>query len=182
EPGGLDDDVVEGRLEGGRGLAGDVVGDLVEGVADGQLRGDLGDGEAGRLGGERGGAGDPGVHLDDDDPPVLGVHRELDVAAAGVDTDLADDRYADVPQGLVLTVGERHRGRDGDGVAGVHAHGVEVLDGADDHDVVVLVAHQLQLVLLPAEDGLLQEQLGGRREVQALAGHAAALVVAVGGV
>src|SRR5437899_9461155 len=47
---------------------------------------------------------------------------------------------------------------------GVHAHRVEVLDGADDHDVVVLVAHQLQLVLLPPQDRLLQEHLGGDRK------------------
>ena len=98
EPRHLDHDVVEGRLEGGRGLLGDVVGDLVQGVADGELGGDLGDREAGGLGGERRGARDARVHLDDDDPAVLGVDRELDVAAAGVDADLADDRDADVAQ------------------------------------------------------------------------------------
>ncbi len=69
----LDDDVVQRRLEARRGGAGDVVGDLVEGVADGQARGDLGDGEPGRLGGQRAGAGHPRVHLDDDDPAVDGV-------------------------------------------------------------------------------------------------------------
>ncbi len=49
----LDHRVVEGGLEGGVGLAGDVVGDLVEGVADRQQGGDLGDREAGRLRGQR---------------------------------------------------------------------------------------------------------------------------------
>ncbi len=49
--GDLGDDVVDGRLEAGGGLAGDVVGDFVERVADGELGGDLGDGEAGRLAG-----------------------------------------------------------------------------------------------------------------------------------
>ena len=48
----LDDDVVDGRLEGGRGHLGDVVQQLVQAVADGQLGGDLGDWEAGRLGGK----------------------------------------------------------------------------------------------------------------------------------
>ena len=66
EPRHLDDDVVERRLEGGRRLPGDVVGDLVEGVADGQLGGDLGDREAGGLRGQRRGARDARVHLDDD--------------------------------------------------------------------------------------------------------------------
>ena len=53
EPRHLDHDVVERRLEGRRRLAGDVVGDLVEGVADGELGGDLRDREAGRLGRQR---------------------------------------------------------------------------------------------------------------------------------
>ena len=48
--------VVDRRLERGRRLAGDVVADLVERVADGELGRDLGDGEAGGLGGERRGA------------------------------------------------------------------------------------------------------------------------------
>ena len=54
EAGELDHHIVERRLEGGRGPAGDVVGDLVEGEPDCQQRGDLGDREAGGLGGERG--------------------------------------------------------------------------------------------------------------------------------
>ena len=70
EPRHLDHDVVEGRLERRRGLAGDVVGDLVEGVADRDLGGDLGDREAGRLRRQRAGAGHPRVHLDDDQPAV----------------------------------------------------------------------------------------------------------------
>jgi hypothetical protein len=50
-------DVVDGRLEGGgRGAMGDVVLQLVERVADGEPRGDLGDREAGGLRGQRGGA------------------------------------------------------------------------------------------------------------------------------
>ena len=64
----LGDDVVDGRLERRRRRLGDVVGDLVEQVADGEAGRDLGDGEARRLRGQRGGARHPGVHLDDDPP------------------------------------------------------------------------------------------------------------------
>ena len=71
-------------------------------------------------------------------------------------------------------------GRHGDRVAGVHAHGVDVLDRADDHAVVVAVAHQLELELLPAEDRLLQEHLGGRRVVQAVAADAAQVLLVIG--
>ena len=43
----------------------------------------------------------------------------------------------------------------------MHSHRVDVLDGAHDHHVVGGVAHELELVLLPAQDRLLQEDLGG---------------------
>ena len=176
----LGDHVVDGRLEGGGGLAGDVVGDLVEGVADGELGGDLGDGEAGRLGGQRRGAGDAGVHLDDHQPAVRGVDAELDVGTAGLDADLADDLDRGVAQDLVFLVGQGLRRGDGDGVAGMDAHRVEVLDGADDDDVVGQVAHHLQLELLPADDRLLHQDLAGRRGVDAGDGHGLVLFAVVG--
>ena len=44
-------------------------------------------------------------------------------------------------------------------LAGVDSHGVEVLHVTDDDAVVVGVPHDLVLVLLPSEDGLLDEDL-----------------------
>jgi len=180
EPRHLDDDIVQGRLEGRRRLLGDVVGDLVKGVADRHLRGDLGDREAGRLRGQRRRARDPRVHLDDDDPAVVRVDCELDVAAPGVDADLANDGDADVAQPLVFAVGEGERRSHGDRVTRVDAHGVEVLDGADDHDVVLVVAHHLKFVLLPADDRLLKEHLGDRGVLQPGAANPAQVGLVVG--
>ena len=105
------------------------------------------------------------------EPAVGRVDRELDVAAAGVDADLAQDRDAEVAHLLVLAVGQRHRGCDGDRVTGVHAHRVEVLDRADDHHVVAVVAHQLELEFLPAVDGFLDQHVGARRCGEPVAGH-----------
>jgi hypothetical protein len=68
---------------------------------------------------------------------------------------------------------------DRDRVARVHADGVDVLDRADDDRVVGGVAHELELVLLPAEDRLLEEHLGGRRVAQARAADAAEVVLVV---
>ena len=59
EAGDLDDHVVQGGLEGRRGLAGDVVGYLVQRVADREPGGDLGDREAGGLGRQRALTGRP---------------------------------------------------------------------------------------------------------------------------
>ena len=62
-------------------------------------------------------------------------------------------------------------GRDGDRVAGVHAHRVEVLDRAHHHHVVVAVAHQLELEFLPAVDRFLDQHVGARGCGQPVAGH-----------
>ena len=58
-------DVVQRRLKAGAGFAGDIVGDLVQRVAEGDLGGNLGDGIARCLGCQRGGARHTGVDLDD---------------------------------------------------------------------------------------------------------------------
>src|SRR5690606_28176931 len=97
EAGNLGDDIVDGRLEAGRGgAAGNVVFQLVERIADGEARRDLGDGEAGGLGGQGRGTRHARVHLDDDHAAVLGIDAELDVGAAGFHADLAQDRQGGV--------------------------------------------------------------------------------------
>ena len=58
--GQLDHHIVQRGLEAGEGLAGDGVGDLVKGVADGDLGGHAGDGIARGLGGQGGRAGHAG--------------------------------------------------------------------------------------------------------------------------
>ena len=79
-----------------------------------------------------------------------------------LDADRADDRRRRVAELLVGLVGERHLRRDRDRVAGVDAHRVEVLDRADDDDVVAAVAHHLELELVPAAQRLLDEHLADR--------------------
>ena len=86
----LDDDVVERRLEARRRRPRQVVRDLVERVADGELRRDLRDRVAGRLRRERRRARDARVHLDHAQLAGLAVACELDVRAAGLDADRAD--------------------------------------------------------------------------------------------
>src|SRR5262249_33038071 len=142
--------------------------------------GDLGDGEAGGLGGQGATARDARVHLDGDHGPVGGGDGELDVAAAGLDADLAGDGQGGVAHALVFLVGERLGGGDGDAVAGMHPHRVEVLDGADDDDVVGPGAHAPQLELLPADDRLLDEHLVDGAEVEATGDEEVELLDVVG--
>ena len=165
--GNLGHHVIDGRLEAGRRLARDVVADFVEPVAHGELGGDLGDGESGGLRRQRRAARDARVHLDDHHAPVGRVDGELHVRAAGIDADFAQAAQRAVAHHLVFAVGERLRRRDGDGIAGVHAHRVEIFDGADDDAVVGEVAHHLQLEFFPAERALFHQHFVNRRKREA---------------
>ena len=163
--------VVDGRLEGGRGGSGDVIDHFVQPVAHGQSGGDFGDREPGGLGGQGRGPGYPRVHLDDHLASVGGVHGELDVRATCLHADPADAGEGGVPHGLELDIGQRLGRGHGDRVPGMDPHGIEVLDGADDHAVVGPVPHHLELELLVPGDGLLDQHLVDRRGVEALGGQ-----------
>ena len=80
---------------------------------------------------------------------------------------------------LVFHVAERLSRGNGDGIARVHAHGVQVLDGADDNAVAGLIAHDLHLVFFPAFDGFFNEHLAGRRQLKALRHDQAQLLLVV---
>ena len=158
----LHDHVVERRLEARRRRPREIVRDLLERVADGELRRDLCDRIARRLRSERGGARHTRIHLDHPELSGLAIARELDVRAAALHTDGADHRDRRVAELLVSVIGERHLGRDRHAVARVHAHRIDVLDRADDHDVVEPVAHDLQLEFVPTAYRLLDENLSDR--------------------
>ncbi|MNU56136.1 hypothetical protein D3C71_452240 [compost metagenome] len=166
----LGDDVVDRRFErGGRGAAGDFVLELVQRVAHGQARGDLGDGEAGGLGRQRRRTRHARVHLDDDHAAVLGIDGELHVRAARIHADLAQYRDRCVTHDLVFLVGQRLGRRHGDRVTGVHAHRVQVFDRADDDAVVRLVADHFHLEFLPAQQRFFDQEFAGGRGFQAAA-------------
>src|SRR5215203_904810 len=149
--------VVERRLERGRRRPGYVVGNLIECVPDRQLRRYLRDREPRRLARQSTRPADPRVHLYHIELVTLRVHCELDVRSPSRYPDLSYYAESGGTEGLVLLIGEGLGWGDGDGVAGVDAHRVHVLDRADDHDVIGEVSHDLELELLPAGDALFDE-------------------------
>ncbi len=166
EPRHLGDDVIDRRLERGRCDARDLVGELIECVADRQLGRDLGNRKAGRLRGERRGARDARVHFDNDQLAVGWVDRELHIRAAGIDADFAQYRDRGIAHQLVFLVGQGQSRRDADRVAGVYPHRIDILDRADDDTVVRAVADHLHLVFLPAENRFLDQDFLHRRSPQ----------------
>ena len=173
--------IVDAGFEAGRrGAPRDVVSQLVQRVAHGQLGGHFRNRETSGLGSQRRRTRHTRVHLDDHHAPVKRVDGELHVRATGVHADFAQDGDGGVAQQLVFLVGECLCRRHGDGVAGVDAHRVQVLDGADDDAVVLRVAHDLHLELFPADETFLNQQLLGRRQVQASAADLFHLLRVVG--
>lgn len=175
--GHLGDDVVEGGLKVGGGCLCDGVGQLGEAVAEANLGGGVGEGVAGGLGGEGGGAGETGVDLDDAVVEAVGLEGVLDVALAD-DAEMADDFDGGGSEHVVLLVAEGLAGGDDNGVTGVDAEGVKVLHVADGDAVVVCVTDNLVLELLPALEGLFDEDLG--REGEGSRGHVSELFLVVG--
>lgn len=119
----LDHDVVQRRLKAGAGLAGDIIGDLVQRIADGDLGGHLGNGVAGGLGGQGRGAGHTGVDLDDRVIVAVWLQGKLAVAAT-LNAQLGDDIQRGGTQHLVLVIGQGLGGSHDHGIAGVDTDGV----------------------------------------------------------
>ena len=70
-------------------------------------------------------------NLHHDHLAVLAIDRELNVGAAGLHADLPDNFIGGVAHNVVFLVGQGLHGSHGNGVPGLDAHGIEVLDGAD---------------------------------------------------
>ena len=98
------------------------------------------------------------------------MQGKLAVAAA-LYPQLVDDIQSRRAKHLILLVRKCHRGRDNYGVAGVYAHRVQVLHGADGDGVACAVPHDLELYLLPPGDALFNQHLSDRRERQTICGY-----------
>ena len=157
--GDLHHTIVDRGLERRGGQLRNVVGYLVQRVADRQLRRDLCDRKPGRLRRERRGPRDTRVHLDHEASACPGIDRELNVRPPRFHADRTDDPDGIITHRLVFLVRQGLSGSHRHRVARVDPHGVEILDGADDDDIVPDIPHDLKLVFLPADDGLFEQDL-----------------------
>ena len=99
------------------------------------------------------------------------MNSELNVRSTGLDTDLTDDCERGVAHHLVLFVCERLHRCDGDGIAGVHTHWIEIFDGTNDHAVVHPVAHDFHLKFFPAHERFFDQNFTHWRKIEAACGN-----------
>ena len=62
----------------------------------------------------------------------------------------------------------------------MNTHRINVLNGTNDHDVVLGITHYLELVLFPADDALFNEDTANRTCHQSIAEHVAILLHVIG--
>ena len=163
----LHNHIIECGLKKGRGGFGNLVFEFVEGVSDGQFCRYLGNRIAGGFGGQCRRARYPRVHFNSNKLFVFRILCELHVAPSCKVAQCAHDFYCLVAHVLIGSVRKCHGRCDGDGVAGVYAHRVEVLYSTYHHYIVVLVAEQFKFEFFPAQNGFFYEYLVGGRSIQA---------------
>src|SRR5580704_1709539 len=174
------DHIVDGRFEAGRRFFGDVVGDFVKRHAHGQARSDFGYRKTGGFAGQSRAARNSRIHFNHRHAAVFGINGELYVRTTGLDADFANDGRSSVTHALVFLVGQSLRRGHGDGIAGMNAHGIEILDGANDHEVVAVIAHHFELVFFPSEDGFFDKGLVNGTHVQGVSDRFAKFFFVVG--
>ena len=175
----LDHHIVDRRLERGHRLLGDVVLQFVQRVAHCNLGRQLGNGKARRLGRQRAGARDAGVHLDDHHAAAVRVDGKLDIAAARFYAHRAHDHPRLVAQSLILFVRQRLRRGDGPVVWKMLAELGNLVDRAEPNPAHQALAQleemgRLQAVITQNIDAL--HQRAGSREVVEFHGNGQRLV------
>jgi hypothetical protein len=161
--GDLGDNVVQTGLEVGSGSLGNGIGELGQSVSETDLSGGIGKRVSGSLGRQSRRARETSVHLNDTVVEAIGLERVLDIALAN-DTQVTDDLDGSGTEHVVLLIRQSLGGSDNDTVTSVDTQRVKVLHVAHGDTVVISVANDLVLDLLPALEGLLDENLGSQRQ------------------
>ena len=155
-----------------------AAGKLAKCETCGELGGYQSDRETGCLGCQSGGAGCPGIDLNDDHAAALGIVGELHVCAAD-DADVFDDLVGLLLELFLQIFIDREHGSSAEGITCMDADGIDVLDEADGDHIVVLVADNFKLELFPAEDGLLYKDLMDQAGLETARADCAELILIV---
>ena len=142
-----------------------AAGNLGQGQSGSQHCGYQSDREAGCLGSQRGGTGCTRVDLNNNDTIGLGIMRKLYVGAAD-HLDLIHDLVCLLLQTLLQIFGNGQHRRGTEGITGMYAHRIYVLDETYGDHLAFFITHYFQFQLFPAGYTLFYQHLSYRRCLQ----------------
>ena len=154
----LNHTVIQHWLEAGIGLSGNGVFNLIQCVAQRDLRSHLCDRVSRRLTCQRGRTAHTGIYLDDAVLEGIRLQGILYVTASG-NVQLGNNIECRRTQHLVFLVTQRLRRRNNDGIASMHAHRIDIFHVTYSDTVAGSIPHHLVLDLLPASDTALHQHL-----------------------
>lgn len=159
----LGNDVIERRLEAGRGGLGDGVTDLRERNTQAELGSDESDRVSGGLGGEGRRPRQTRVYLNDVVGLGVGVESVLDITLTN-DSQVADYCNSGLTQHVIFRIGEGLGRSNYNGFSRVNTHRIEVLHVTNGDTVVIDISDDFVLNLFPAFEGFLDENLRAGRQ------------------
>ena len=133
-------------------------GDILQCEPGREHGGYKGDGEAGGFRGQSGGAGGSWIDLDYNDAVADRVVGKLNICASN-DLNRFYDAVSLFLKPFLHFFRYGQHGSGTEGIAGVHAHGVNIFDKADSDHIVVRIPDDLQFQLFPPQDRLLNKHL-----------------------
>ncbi len=154
----LDDTVIQRRFKAGEGLPSDGIRNLIQRIAQGDLRGHLRDGISRRLRSKGRGAADPGIYLDHTVFKAIGMQGKLYVAAPR-DVQFSYNVQGGGTQHLVFLICQRLGGRHNDTIAGMDPHRIDIFHITYRNAVSTGIPHHLIFNLLPSSDTALDQAL-----------------------
>ena len=145
----LYDAVIQHWFKAGHGLPRNGIGNLIQGIANGNLCRHTGDGVAGSFGSQGRGTAYTGIHLYNAILKAFGMQSVLDVAAAG-NVQLTDDIESRGPKHLVFFISQGLRGSHYDAVSCMDTYGINIFHITYGNAVACTVPHDLIFDLFPA--------------------------------
>ena len=91
----------------------------------------------------------------------------MHIGTAGIHADFPQTRDGGIAHALILLIGQRQRGRDGNRIPRMHTHRIQIFNGTDDDAIIRAVADHFHFKLFPAQHAFFHQHFTGHGSGQA---------------
>ena len=143
-------DIIKCWFKARAGVSHNIIAQFIKRVTNSKLGRNFGDWKTSRLAGKSAGATHARIHFNNNHVTVGRVDGELHIAAASFNSHRTHNAERRVAHALIFLITQRHDWRNGDAVAGVHTHGIQVFNSAHNDAVVLAISHHFKFIFFPA--------------------------------